>query len=51
MHLKQSKYKNGRTYISIVESYRGEDKKPRIRTVKTFGFLDELVETYGENAL
>ena len=51
MHLKQSKFKNGRTYISIVESYRGEDRRPRIRTVKTFGFLDELVETYGENAL
>ena len=51
MHLKQSKYKNGRTYISIVESYRGEDKKPRVRTVKTFGYLDELVETYGESAL
>ena len=51
MHLKQSKYKNGRTYISIVESYRGEDKKPRVRTVKTFGYLDELEITYGKNAL
>ena len=51
MHLKQSKYKNGSTYISIVESYRGEDKKPRIRTVKTFGYLDELEKTYGKNAL
>ena len=34
-----------------MESYRGEDKKPKIRPVKTFGFLHELVETYGENAL
>jgi hypothetical protein len=41
MYLKQSRYKNGRVYLSIVESYR-KDGKSRTATVEKCGYLDEL---------
>ena len=51
MYLKQTKFKNGRVNVSITESFRDEDKKPRNRTVKNFGYLDELEKTLGPDAL
>ena len=41
MHLKQSRYRNGRVYLSIVEGYR-KDGKSRSKTVEKCGYLDEL---------
>ena len=45
MYLKQSRFKNGRTYLSICESYY-KDKKSKNRTVQKCGFLDELEKSY-----
>ena len=45
MYLKQSRYKNGRTYLSICESY-SKNKISKTRTVETCGFLDELQTVY-----
>jgi len=41
MHLKMSKDKNGRVYLSIVEKYR-DGKKSRMRIVESLGYLDDL---------
>lgn len=47
MNLKMSRRKTGRTYLSIVKSYR--DKKTGISktaTIKSLGYLDELEKEY-----
>jgi hypothetical protein len=49
MYLKQSRYKNGRTYLSICESYT-RDKISKTRTVEKCGYLDELEKTMGDPA-
>lgn len=41
MHLKKTPQKNGRVNLSIVRSFR-EGGKPKTRTVKNLGYLDEL---------
>lgn len=41
MYLKKTKQPNGRVSLGVVESYR-KDGKPRQRTVKSLGYLDEL---------
>ena len=42
MHLRQVKNKKtGRTYLSIVQSYRGADGKVRSKTLESLGSLDE----------
>ena len=48
MYLRKVKQKNtGRTYLSIVEGYRDkETKKPRSRTIKSLGYLDDLMKEY-----
>lgn len=47
MFLKQSKYKTGRIFLSIMEGYRDPiSKRPKQRTVKKIGYLDELVDQY-----
>ncbi|BEP29561.1 IS1634 family transposase [Helicovermis profundi] len=48
MYLRKIKQKkSGRTYLSIVESYRDkETKKPRSRTIQSLGYLDELYKDY-----
>jgi len=48
LHLKQSFNKQtGRTYLSMVRSYRQKGKKnPTAKTVESFGYLDELEKTY-----
>ena len=43
MHLRQVKNKKtGRTYLSIVQSYRGADGKVRSKTLESLGSLDEM---------
>lgn len=41
VYLKRTKQPNGRVSLGIVESYR-KDGKPRQRTVRSLGYLDEL---------
>ena len=41
VYLKQTKQPNGRVSLGVVESYR-KDGKPRQRTVRSLGYLDEL---------
>jgi hypothetical protein len=51
LYLKQTRQKNGRVSISITQAYRDADRKPRNRTVRNFGYLDELEKTMGPDAL
>ncbi|HZK25016.1 MAG TPA: IS1634 family transposase [Oscillospiraceae bacterium] len=47
LNLKQSRRKNGRVYLSIEKSYRDKvTGKPKARTVKSLGYLDELEKEY-----
>lgn len=45
MYIKKEPRKN-RTYISIVHGYRDENKKVKHKTIKSFGYLDELQLKY-----
>ena len=45
MFLKVAKFKNGRSFLSIVEGYR-EDGKVKQRVIKKIGFLDEREKNY-----
>jgi hypothetical protein len=38
--------RNGRQYLSIIRSYRDENKKPRTKHVKSIGYLDDLMKEY-----
>jgi len=42
MYLKRTPTKSGRVSLSAVQGYRDESGRNRQRTVKTFGFVDEL---------
>ena len=48
MNLKQSRRKNGRVYLSIEKAYRDQDGKPRAKTIKSLGYLDELEKEYDD---
>lgn len=48
MFLKKNTYKNGRTSLFIVESFRDENGKPKHRIVKKIGYLDELSDQYDD---
>jgi len=49
MNLKQSRRKDGRVYLSIEKSYRDKiTGKPRAKTVKSLGYLDELEKEYDD---
>ncbi|RQD70830.1 MAG: IS1634 family transposase [Tindallia sp. MSAO_Bac2] len=49
MNLKQSRRKDGRVYLSIEKSYRDKiTGKPRAKTVKSLGYLDELEKVYDD---
>lgn len=45
MFLKQSKYKNGTVFLSIIEGYRDKDGKSKQKTIKKIGYLHELQKT------
>ena len=47
MFLKVAKYKNGRSFLSIVEGYRANGKVKQ-RVIKKIGFLDELEKNYDD---
>ena len=47
MNLKQTRYKDGRVWLSIVKKYR-KDGISKTRTVEKIGWLDELKEEYGD---
>ncbi len=42
MYLKRTPTKSGRVSLSAVQGYRDENGRNRQRTIKTFGFVDEL---------
>ena len=47
LFLKQSKYKNGKVFLSIVEGYHDPvSKSPRQRTIEKIGYLDDYYDTY-----
>ena len=50
MLLKKTKNnKTGRTYLSVVESYRDKDtNKSKKRTIKSFGYYDELIKLHND---
>jgi transposase len=49
MHLKKSPVKNGRTYLSIVESRRDpRTGKPKKVTIQKLGYLDELAKEHAD---
>jgi len=49
MHLKKTKTKNGRIYLSIVDSYYDKEKKyARSVTVESLGYLDEAEKHYDD---
>lgn len=48
MNLKQSRRKDGRTYLSIEKAYRDNDGKPRAKTVLSLGYLDVLEKEFDD---
>ena len=49
MNLNVAKQKNGRTYLSIVKTYRDkETKKNRTRVIKSIGYLDEVEKDHAD---
>jgi hypothetical protein len=51
LYLKKTKKPNGRVYVSITESFRDADGVQRNRTVRSFGYLDDLEREWGPGAL
>ncbi len=47
LFLKQSKYKNGKIFLSIVDGYR-INKKVKQSTIKKLGYLDDLKKEYDD---
>jgi transposase len=49
MHLRKTFIKKtGRIYLSIVQSYRDQQKKTKAKTIQTLGYLDELEKEYAD---
>lgn len=46
LFLKTAKYKNGKTFLSIVDGYRDENKKVKQVVIKKLGYLDELEKEF-----
>ena len=46
MYLKKTPTKSGRVSLSAVQGYRDEGGRNRQRTIRTFGFVDELSEEF-----
>ena len=45
MYIRKEKRKN-RVYISIVQGYRDENNKVKHKTIKTYGYLDDLEKSF-----
>ncbi len=48
MFLKKTRYKNGKTFLSIVEAYRDENGKPKQRLILKIGYLDDFTDKYDD---
>lgn len=48
MFLKVAKYKNGRTFLSIVNGYRDENGKSKQKVVQKIGYLDQFTSSYDD---
>jgi transposase len=49
MHLRKALNKQtGRTYLSIVQSYRDKQHKTKSKVIKSLGYLDDLEEKYSD---
>ncbi len=46
LFLKVAKYKNGKTFLSIVDGFRDENKKVKQLVIKKLGYLDELEKQF-----
>ena len=46
--LKKTTYKNGKTFLSIVESYRDDNGKSKHRVIKKIGYLDDFLDQYDD---
>ena len=47
MYIRKEKRKN-RVYISIVQGYRDENNKVKHKTIKTYGYLDDLEKLFSD---
>ena len=47
MYIRKEKRKN-RIYVSIVQGYRDENNKVKHKTIKTYGYLDDLEKTFSD---
>lgn len=48
LFLKIAKYKNGKTYLSIVDGYRDKNKKVKQNVIKKLGYLEDLKKDYDD---
>ena len=48
MYLRKNTFKNGRTYLYIVEGYRDQNGKPKSRVIKSIGYLDVLEKEFAD---
>ena len=48
LFLKVAKYKNGKTYLSIVNGYRDKNKKVKQSVIKKLGYLEDLKKYYDD---
>jgi len=49
MHLRKAlKKETGRTYLSIVQSYRDQERKTKSKVIQSLGYLDELKKQYAD---
>jgi len=47
MFLKQARFKNGKTFLSIVEGYHDPvSKKPKQKTIQKIGYLEDFIDIY-----
>ena len=48
MHIRKQRRKDGRVYLSVVQSYRTPEGKTRSRHIRSLGYLDELERSYDD---
>ena len=46
MYIRKIKYKNGKTFIQLLEGYRDSENKVRNKVVHKFGYLDVLLDEH-----
>ena len=46
LFLKIAKYKNGKTYLSIVDGFRDKNNKVKQKVIKKLGYLEDLKKYY-----